>query len=38
VVLEAGLVLERSRDVRWTSDKTLLWPVSVPVGLNERRA
>ena len=25
----------RAGDVRWTSDKTLLWPVSVPVGFTE---
>lgn len=32
VFLEAGPVLQGN--VRWTSDKTLLWPVSVPVGFD----
>ena len=31
--LEARVVLEG--DIRWTSDKTLLWPVAVPVGFEE---
>lgn len=31
--VEAGPVLRG--DVRWTSDKTLLWPVSVPVAFRE---
>jgi hypothetical protein len=31
--LQAGFSLDRSREVVWTGDRTMLWPISVPVTI-----
>ena len=32
-IVRAGLVLDSTRQVVWTGDRTLLWPLAVPVAL-----
>jgi cytochrome P450 len=32
--LQAGFALDRSREVVWTGDRTLLWPISLPVTIH----